>query len=184
MILISNHLLSLPEFKLPNDAVIRINLAWIPTVEALDKALATAQTGWHSVFLDYPRGRRKPPTPAIPLAEAVRMAREYAIVGYFAVSNVESADIVYLLRETLPERIALVPKIETETGVANLRSIVDAAKAKHIMLDTEDLYADLLHSRGADGGAAYLAAVNDVYAKCRSFNVEVLKLYGVVFSEA
>jgi hypothetical protein len=52
VILASNNIQS--HLNLPDDTVIRINLAWVPTVEAADAILQ--QNKGRVVFLDYPQG--------------------------------------------------------------------------------------------------------------------------------
>ena len=61
MILISNHLTEMSQFNSLNDVVIRINMAHVKNQTELDKYLKVP----HDIFLDYPKGRTKPPVPTL-----------------------------------------------------------------------------------------------------------------------
>ena len=175
MILVSNHLLSLPGFCVPDDAVVRINMAWVRAEDALAGAIEKCRP--HDVFLDYPSGRTKPPVPAWGLDEAVVAVWKYR-PQYFAVSNIESPDGAADIEQNLPEDTVFVPKIETLKGVLCLDSILDAIDTTVIMLDTEDLFTC------CGDPDVFLGAVNNVTQVCANHHVEVLRLYGVIFSEA
>ena len=60
MILISNHLTGMSQFKTLKDVVIRINMAHVKDQYELEKYLKVP----HDIFLDYPKGRTKPPLPS------------------------------------------------------------------------------------------------------------------------
>ena len=176
MILISNHLLSLPGFTVRiEDAVVRINMAWVKDGDALHDAIA--HCGTHDVFLDFPYGRTKPPVPEWQLDEAVAEAWKY-MPRFFAVSNVEDPDVAADIEGNLPEKTMLVPKIESLKGVLCLTDILKRVDTSTIMLDTEDLFS------GCNDQKTFLAAVDNVHKVCEQFDVEVLRLYGVIFSEA
>ena len=57
MILLSNHLLTLPEFKNVKDVVVRINMAHVKDVSESSRFVNVD----YDIFLDYPKGRSKPP---------------------------------------------------------------------------------------------------------------------------
>ena len=139
MILISNHLLTLPEFQNVNDVVIRINMAHVKNMTELKKFVSRD----YDVFLDYPKGRTKPPVPSLSLTEAIDFTKNYPNIKYFATSNIEEIAEVNLICEMLPEGVSFVPKIETLKGVLNLSKLFDTGKIKHIMLDAEDLYTNI-----------------------------------------
>ena len=67
MILLSNHLLTLPEFQKVEDVVIRINMAHVKDMKELKKFVDRD----YDVFLDYPKGRSKPPVPSLSLTDAI-----------------------------------------------------------------------------------------------------------------
>lgn len=172
MILISNHLLSLPGFKVPDGAVVRINMAWVPDADTLKRYLDIP----HTVFLDYPMGRKKPPTPTLTMYQAVKAA-EAPNVAYLAVSNVETARDASIQQQWLGDRAQFVPKIETQLGVDNLDAILGSVQPPYVMLDTEDLFADVQDSE------RFYTAVRAVEFLCANHSVDLLRMYGVVFSE-
>ena len=96
---------------------------------------------------------------------------------YFAVSNVEEADAALDIQAQLPPATEMVPKIETVRGVFNLPAIINKLDCKHIMLDTEDLFTD-------DPNVDHFTnAIDSAQLTCAARGVEVLRLYGVVFSK-
>ena len=173
MILLSNHLLTLPEFKKVKNVVVRINMAHVNDIEELKQFLNRD----YDVFLDYPKGRTKPPIPTLSLTEAIDAMKVYKNVKYFATSNIEEVSEVNLICEMLPEGVSFVPKIETLKGVLNLNKLFDTGKIKHIMLDSEDLYTDIKNDV-----ELFLNLKNRVTKTCKDYDVELLQLYGVIFS--
>ena len=67
MLLISNHLTQLKQFKNLKDVVIRINMAHVKDAKELKKFVDVP----YDIFLDYPKGRTKPPVPSLSLTEAI-----------------------------------------------------------------------------------------------------------------
>ena len=67
MILLSNHLLTLSEFKNIKDVVIRINMAYVKDIFQLEKFVNID----YDIFLDYPKGRTKPPKPILHIPDAL-----------------------------------------------------------------------------------------------------------------
>ncbi len=175
MLIVSNYLFSKSDIKFPEDVIVRINIAWIKDLNELKKLLAETK---HDVYLDYPQGRTKPPRPTITLIEALALVRTYKNVKYFAVSNVEDPDSIEAINSLLPKVVKLVPKIETRKGIQNLDLILTKTKAKHIMLDKEDLYLDA----HADS-TLYEDLVDQARQKCAGLGVAVLELHGVVFMD-
>mgnify|MGYP003125214910 CR=1 FL=1 len=173
MILLSNHLLTLPEFKNIENVVIRINMAHVKDKNELKKFVKTE----HTIFLDYPKGRTKPPVPTLSFTEAINATKEHTNIKYFATSNIEEVAEVNLICEMLPEGVSFVPKIETLKGVLNLNKLFDTGKIKHIMLDSEDLYTDVKNDV-----ELFVNLKNRVKRICEKYNVELLELYGVVFN--
>lgn len=178
MIVISNHLSRL--FPPPEGAIIRVNLAWYGSVAEARQALfdITEKLGkFHEVYLDYPQGRSKPPVPVIGEADAFALANEFDAVRYFAISNVEKPSTVLHAKDNLPDRVQVVPKIETRKGVMNLDAIALECGIKFAMLDKEDLYIDLKRKP-----AAFDQFVELARKKAEALGIKLLELQGVVFA--
>ena len=173
MLLISNHLTQLDQFKKLKDVVIRINMAHVKDSKQLEKFVNVP----YDVFLDYPKGRSKPPLPSSNLDEAIAFTKKYNNIKYFATSNIEEIAEVNLICEMLPEGVSFVPKIETLKGVLNLSKLFDTGKIKHIMLDSEDLYTNIQNDV-----ELFINLKERVRRVCNDYKVECLELYGVVFN--
>lgn len=173
MLLISNNADSLG-VDYPENAVIRINTAWVNTVDSLRNELVRLKD--REIYLDYPIGRSKPPCPQMSWSDILLIANEFDNVKYFAWSNAENADDLEFARMKLVDRIKLVPKIETLIGVLHLDEIVKAAKTDLIMLDKEDLY---VASKSAEIYSHFLEYVRK---KTKELNIEMIELKGIIFS--
>ena len=173
MILISNHLLTLPQFKKVEDVVIRINMAHVKDLKELKEFVNRD----YDVFLDYPKGRTKPPVPSLSLTDAITFTQKYENIKYFATSNIEEVAEVNLICDMLPEHVSFVPKIETLRGVQNLSNLFKTGKIFHIMLDSEDLYTDVRNDV-----ELFVSLKDRVARTCSDYGVELLELYGVVFN--
>lgn len=174
MIIISNHLFSVPGFVFPKDHVVRLNLAWMKDLKDAENTLSKIK---NAVYLDYPQGRSKPPKPAISLKDAINLANKYKHVKYFAVSNVEEPVEVAKIRKMLPKRIDFIPKIETKRGIKNLAGIMKYGNSTYAMLDKEDLYLDV--QKDSDIFEILISTAR-LYAKEHGFTI--LELQGVVFA--
>ena len=173
MILVSNHLLYLDEhFVIPEEAVIRINIAWVQDIQQLEQFLNVP----HDIFIDYPEGRNKPPIPKLTYEQVIKKIKATKKVKYLAVSNIEFGNIAGLYRDSMFNVIEFIPKIETKKGVYNLEAILQGAKSNYIMLDTEDLFSDCKNTQ------EYLHLIEEVEYTCKQVEVKILKLQGVVFS--
>jgi len=173
MILISNHLLTLPEFQKVENVVIRINMAHVKDLKELREFVNRD----YDVFLDYPKGRTKPPIPTLSLTDAITFTQIYDNIKYFATSNIEQVTEVNLICDMLPSHVSFVPKIETLRGILNLDKLFDTGKIDHIMLDSEDLYTDIKNDV-----ELFLNLKERAIKTCMKYGVELLQLYGVVFS--
>jgi|6_EtaG_2_1085325.scaffolds.fasta_scaffold05669_3 citrate lyase beta subunit len=186
MILLSNHLLTLPEFNIKNrlgeensifkndkSIVIRINMAHVKDMKELHKFVKVD----YDIFLDYPKGRSKPPVPVLDMNDALEVMSQYKNIKYFATSNIEEVSEVDIICDIIPDTVSFVPKIETLQGVLNLEKIFEGGRVKHIMLDTEDLYTDIRNDV-----ELFLNLKNRVKNTCDEYDVELLELYGVVFN--
>ena len=173
MLLISNHLTQLEQFKKLKNVVIRINMAHVKDSKQLEEFVNVP----YDIFLDYPKGRSKPPLPSSNLDEAIEFTRKYDNIKYFATSNIEEIAEVNLICEMLPEGVSFVPKIETLKGVLNLSKLFDTGKIKHIMLDAEGLYTNIQNDV-----ELFINLKKRVRRVCSDYKVECLELYGVVFN--
>jgi len=168
MTIISNNLIG--KMPIAQDAIVRINLAWVPNRE---EALRLLSGTHHDIYLDYPDGRNKPPRPTITLTEAINLAK-HPRVKYFAISNADNPEKLKKLSDRLSKNVTLVPKIETIMGVKCIRGMIKVG-IKVLMLDKEDLYTDV---------DCYSEEFNNLIEEARSYKdeVEMLELQGVVFS--
>jgi citrate lyase beta subunit len=173
MILISNHLLTLPEFKNIEDVIVRINMAHVKDMKELHKFIKVD----YDIFLDYPKGRTKPPVPVLDMNDALEVMSQYKNIKYFATSNIEDVSEVDIICDIIPDTVSFVPKIETLQGVLNLEKIFKSGKVKHIMLDTEDLYTNIKNDV-----PLYTNLVDRVKNSCDKYDIKLLELYGVVFN--
>lgn len=135
MIVISNNLIG--KMPLQDDAVIRINLAWVKTKEEAQALLSGIK---QDVYLDFPDGRSKPPKPTITLEDAIELSRNEN-VKYFAVSNCEDIDKMRIIIDQID--CEFVPKIETKLGVLMMTDMAKRLGIKTFMLDKEDLYTNV-----------------------------------------
>jgi len=179
MKLVSRHLLD-EGFPIPEDAVVRINTAWEPSLELMCKQIEETN---RDIFIDISQFRRKPPCHRWSIEQLLFIFNSYQHVKYCAVSNVEEVDDIMYGIWKLPKHVNVVPKIESIAGINNIESIVSVLREpKIIMLDVEDLYTDILN-KGAEGKDLYKVFVNPFYRKCQELGVMVLKISGVIFQE-
>jgi hypothetical protein len=175
MLVISNHVKKIG-MKIPKNAVVRINIAWLNDLKELRSIINENKN--NEVWVDYPTGRKKPPTPKILWIDAVKILNVYKNVKYFAFSNAEDCGNVWNIRKQVPKRIKLIPKIETVEGVRNLANIVKSAETDTIMFDKEDLYTDVGHD------PKYFEIFVDYVNKiCKENKIKCLGLKGVIFSD-
>ena len=80
------------------------------------------------------------------------------------------------LRLVIPQRVSIIPKIETQTGILCLKEICTNADADTIMFDKDDLYVSL---RGDSD--LFELLVNKTRSICHELNIKCLELKGVVF---
>jgi hypothetical protein len=173
MILLSNHLLTLQEFEKVEGVVIRINMAHVKDISELKKFLKID----YDIFLDYPKGRTKPPIPTLNINDALKVMNQYKNIKYFALSNIEDVSEVNMICDIIPSHVQFVPKIETLNGVLNLNDLLKTNRIKHIMLDSEDLYTDIKNDV-----SLYTYLIDRVKKTCKKHKIELLQLYGVIFN--
>ena len=174
MLLVSHYLHFTTPVKFPREhVVLRINVAWMKDRAELIRILKSLK---HDIYLDYPQGRSKPPRPKLSLEEAIKIAHQFPTVKYFAVSNVEDPKKIKAIKDQLPAHIEVVPKIETEKGIKNMRKIIDAIRTTNVMLDKEDLYVDVKRD-----SKKFDALVKEARTKAKAAKINLLELHGVVF---
>ena len=173
MILLSNHLINLKQFNSLSDITLRINRAHIKTLQELERLVSVP----YDIFLDYPKGRSKPPKPVLHMPDAIELMQKNKNIKHFAVSNIETSSEVGMITSALPEHVSFVPKIETWQGVVNLDNILKNNPIKHIMLDAEDLYTSVNNDQ-----ELFLYLKDRTRKTCSDNNVIALELYGVVFN--
>ena len=179
MLLVSNNVLNCGQLLLPDDTVIRINMAWISSVEDLKEQLAEIQ---HDVFLDNPVGRSKPPSNKYTLEELVEIMEEFPQIKYFAVSNVESRHDLFDAYHAVPDHVTVVPKIETIKGVQNIGdTLLLVGGERLIMLDHDDLFADIVR-QGEDPADLYEKYVAYLERCVYGSKASILRTQGIIFS--
>jgi len=165
----------------PNEAVYRINLAWVNSIEELEKLLQKHQD--HQIFLDLPKGRVKPPNNKYTLEDLFLILNTNKNIKYFAVSNVNSSEDLNIYIKVIPNEINIVPKIESPTAVLNIENIVDAIPGdkKTIMLDHDDLYSNLIKNK--ESSSKFTEYITTLKEFCDKNNVVLLRTIGVIFSD-
>ena len=171
MIIVSNNLQG--KMNLSVNAIIRINMAWIKTRKELEGIIKNTKK---SVYLDFPKGRSKPPKPILTLEDAVYVMKKYNNIKYFAISNAESAKALSKLRKIVPTNIKIVPKIESKVGIKNVISVARAAQTDTIMFDKEDLYTDVNKNN-----KVFEQLIEKLRKTAKKGKINVLELQGVVF---
>jgi len=176
MKLISNNVIDELNVTTRN-VLVRVNIAWVRNETDLRDTLDKLSKKEIPIFLDYPRGRKKPPQIDIELDTVVSMIKEYPLVCYFAISNVEKPSDINKLRKKLDENVLLVPKIESVKGIKNIKEIVKVALTDVIMFDKEDLYSDVKQNN-----QEYLKYSKLLRDTCKEIDMGILELQGVVFT--
>ena len=179
MLIISQNLTNY-EVNIPQDAVFRINLAWINSLKELQDILERHQT--RQIFLDLPANRTKPPNNKYSIDELIPIIKSNKNIKYFAVSNINSVADLNMYFNIIPEDVILVPKIESLEGVSNIKQITDTLGTKKIiMLDHDDLHSSIIKSKQPI--SKFLENFNTLVEYCKNNNVILLRTVGVVFSD-
>ena len=166
------------DMLLPDGAILRVNLAWHKNLDSVKEMLKEYNS--RDIFIDIPIGRKKPPNHNHDLDEITAIANAFPNVKYVAISNVENGKDISFYCDKFKAKI--VPKIETLKGTEHLTGILDAMnyRPQIIMLDHEDLFSNLVHLKKED---SYLDIVNELVSICRSKNVHLLRVKGIIFSD-
>ena len=180
MIIVSQNITNY-EIPVPENAIFRINLAWVNSINELIKILEVHNT--RKIFLDLPINRTKPPNNKYNLNEIIEIIKTHDNIEYFAISNVESAADLDEYIEVIPKNITIVPKIESHIGVENIKSITEKLvfDEKIIMLDHDDLYSNLLKSKISSDKFSYY--INNLIEFCKSNNIMLLRTIGIIFTD-
>ena len=137
----------------------------------------------HSVFLDLPVNRTKPPNNNYSLNDIASLFENYDNIKYFAISNVETEKDLAEYLKVVPGNITIVPKIESHVGVENIKDIAEKLeyKERFVMLDHDDLYSNLLKSNISSDKFSYY--VNNLIEFCKSNNITLLRTVGIIFTD-
>ena len=179
MLIVSQNLTNY-EMDIPQDAVFRVNLAWINNLKELEVILEKHRS--HKIFLDLPTNRTKPPNNKYDIDELIPIIKSNPNIKYFAVSNINSIDDLEMYFNIIPKHVTLIPKIESVEGVSNIKQITDAlGTTKIIMFDHDDLYSSIIKSKQPI--SKFLECFNKLVEYCKNHNVVLLRTIGVVFSD-
>ena len=167
--------------QVPNDTILRINLAWCSSIKQLKNILDKHKN--NSIFLDLPIRRIKPPNNKYTLDDLIPVISSYNQIRYFAISNVESPDDLEDYIQKIPTNIILVPKIESPIAIQNISEIVNAIPTdeKILMLDHDDLFSKIIkNNEPVDNFKNYIQKLSDY---CNSNKIILLRTIGVMFSD-
>ncbi len=180
MLLISQNIESY-NIKLPENTVFRINMAWCNSLKELESKLSKNKE--MKFFIDLPIGRIKPPNNKYTLDEIIPIIKSNSNIQYFAVSNVESRNDLEPFLKKLPDRIIIVPKIESPTAIENIDEICNELKYEKriIMLDHDDLFSSIIHSN--EDEEKFQQYIKKLVDYCENNDISLLRPVGVVFSD-
>ena len=169
------------EINIPDNTIFRVNMAWCNSISELEEKLT--RNSKSSFFIDLPIGRIKPPNNRYTLDEMIPVLENNENVKFFAVSNVESANDLKEFLEKVPDRISIVPKIESPKAVLNIDKICNFLKSdkKIVMLDHDDLFSSIIrNNEKKENFQMYIKKLDDY---CQENNISLLRTVGVVFSD-
>ena len=180
MLVISQNIESY-NIKLPENTVFRINMAWCNNLKELENKLNKNKE--MKFFIDLPIGRIKPPNNKYTLDEMIPIIKSNSNIQYFAVSNVESRNDLEPFLKKLPDRIIIVPKIESPTAIENIDEICNELKYEKriIMLDHDDLFSSIIHSN--EDEEKFQQYIKKLVDYCENNDISLLRTVGVVFSD-
>ena len=178
MLIVSQNLTNY-EIDIPQDAIFRVNLAWINNLKELEVILEKYRS--RKIFLDLPANRIKPPNNKYDIDELIPIIKSNQNIKYFAVSNINSIDDLEMYFSIIPKRVILIPKIESVEGITNIKQITDAlGPNKIIMFDHDDLYSSIFQSKQPI--SKFLECFKKLMEHCKKHKVVLLRTVGVVFS--
>ena len=164
-----------------DDAIYRINLAWVNSIQELQDLLKKYKN--QKIFLDLPVKRVKPPNNDYSLQDIIHVLQSNNNIKYFAVSNVNSKQDLEPYIDIIPKTITIVPKIESPDGISNVSEIVKAipSQEKVLMLDHEDLFSSL--TKLNESPSQFKDYINNLTKFCVDNEVILLRTIGVIFSD-
>ena len=134
------------DIPIPENSIFRINLAWINSLDELEELLQKHSES--KIFLDLPIGRTKPPNNKYSFEDLISILKSNKNIKYFAISNVNSPIDLENFIDKVPEHVSIVPKIESQEGVENIKNITEKLEnEKIIMLDHDDLFSNLIKKK-------------------------------------
>ena len=180
MLIVSQNL-SNYDMNIPEDAIFRINLAWVNNIEELMKILKKHSS--HQIFLDLPINRTKPPDNSYLIDDLIPIINNNENIEYLAISNVDDESIISNFLEKLPSHTKIVPKIESPNGISNINNIVDKLpyENKIIMLDHDDLFSSL--KKLGEPDSKFVDYIEKLTTFCTKNNILLLRTVGVIFSD-
>ena len=167
--------------EVPDNTILRINLAWCSSVKQLRNILEGHKN--NSIFIDLPIKRIKPPNNKYTLNDLISVISSYNQIKYFAISNIESANDLEDYIQKIPPNIILVPKIESPIAIQNVSEIVNAIPTdeKILMLDHDDLFSKIIkNNESIDSFQNYIQKLSDY---CNLNKIILLRTIGVIFSD-
>ena len=165
---------------IPENAIFRVNLAWVNSLKELEVILGKHRS--HQIFLDLPASRTKPPNNKYDVDDLIPIIKSNQNIKYFAISNINSLDDLEMYISLVPKHVTLIPKIESVEGVSNIKQITDAlGDTKIIMFDHDDLYSSIIKSKQPI--SKFLECFNRLAEHCNEQNVVLLRTIGVVFGD-
>lgn len=165
---------------IPKDSILRINLAWVDTLDELKSLLKKHANS--RIFLDLPVRRTKPPNNKYSFEDLITILTSNKNIHYFAISNVDSLDDLKKFIKKIPEHVSLVPKIESPKGIRNIESITSVlGNKKIIMLDHDDLFSNLIKKN--ENPVKFKEYITTLRDFCQKNNVILLRTIGVIFSD-
>ena len=165
---------------IPDDSILRINLAWINTLDELKTILEKHVDS--KIFLDLPIGRTKPPNNKYSFDDLITIITSNKNIKYFAISNVNSSDDLKKFVDKIPKHVSLIPKIESPEGVLNIENITRVlGDEKIIMLDHDDLFSNLIKKN--ESPEKFKEYITNLVEFCKKNNVMILRTIGVIFSD-
>ena len=168
------------QIPIPDDSILRINLAWCNSIDELKTLLEKHKD--HNIFVDLPIGRTKPPHNNYIFSDLIPILETYSNIKYFAISNVNSFNDIKEYIESIPKHVSLVPKIESPEGIKNIEEITNSlGENKIIMLDHDDLYSNLIKQKELP--SKFKEYIKELIDFCEENNVQLLRTIGVVFSD-
>lgn len=168
------------DVSLPQDTILRINLAWINDLDTLKNILE--EKSEQIIFIDLPKNRTKPPNNRYSMDEIKPILESYSNIKYFALSNVDSAEYLAEYMTYVPENITIVPKIESHLGIKNIEEISKLlGDEKVVMLDHDDLYSSMLKKN--DDPKNFQVYIQQLIDFCTRNDVTLLRTVGVMFAD-